>query len=190
MKSLKYFLVFACITGFSNAATVTISSGLSTQGFTPSLNNVAIANFSFSVGNYNLTNSTFTQFGLPIADVGKVGGAGGITAFAPTSLNGLVVDLFVGTGSSIETSGTNWVVMRPSASTAVFPADVTGTGSVTVNATVPSGWTIIAKGDSTAAFGGAATGGGTILNLNAIPEPSAVLLGSLGALSLLRRRRN
>lgn len=193
MKTMKLLAILVSLSGFSGAATVTISSGLATQGFTPYVANAALANFSFSVGSYNTLTSTWTQFGSAIADTGKVGGAGGITAFAPTSLNASIVDLFVGSGSSIATSGNAWVILRPSATTAKFPADVTGTGSVTVSAAVPtgtSGWTIIAKGDDTASFGGTTpVVGGTILNLNTVPEPSAALLGAIGALGLLRRRR-
>jgi MYXO-CTERM domain-containing protein len=192
MKAIKLLALFGLVTGYSNAATVTISSGLAAQGFTPYVSQSAVSNFFFSVGSYNTLTSTWTQFGSALADNGKVGGAGGISATSPTSLNNQIVDLFVGTAANIGTSA-YWVVLRPSATTAKFPADVTGTGSVTVAASVPtgtSGWTIIAKGDETASFGGATpVVGGTILNLTTVPEPSAALLGALGALGLLRRRR-
>lgn len=192
MKSIKYLALLACATGFSNAATVTVASGLSTQGFTPYVDGLVLPAFSFAVGSYNTLTSTWTQFGNAIADIGKVGGAGGIVATSPTSLNNSIIDLFVGNASTIGLS-TSWVVMRPSAATAKFPADVTGTGAVTLSATVPtgtSGWTIIASGAPSASFGGATpVVGGTILNLAAVPEPSAALLGALGALGLLRRRR-
>lgn len=192
MKLIKLLALVGCTATFSSAATVTVSSGLATQGFTPYVNDAALASFSFAVGSYDTLTSTWTQFGAAKADVGKVGGAGGIVATSPTSLNNSIVDLFVGTNDTIAGS-TAWVIIRPSAATAKFPADVTGTGSVTLAATVPtgtSGWTIIASGDPSATFGGATpVVGGTILTL-AVPEPSAALLGAVGALGLLRRRRN
>ncbi len=197
MKSVKCLALLISLSALSNAATVTVSSGLATQGFTPYVAGAVLPNFFFSVGSYSLVSTTWTQFGNALADTLKVGGAGGIAATSPTSLNGSIVDLFVGTGNSIASS-TAWVVLRPSATTAKFPADVTGTGSVTLAATVPTGatgWTIIASGvaagDPAASFGGTTPlVGGTILNLNNVPEPSAALLGALGALGLLRRRRN
>jgi MYXO-CTERM domain-containing protein len=193
MKLIKLLALVGCTATLSSAATVTISSGLATQGFTPYVNGTALASFSFAVGSYNTLTSTWTQFGDAKADTGKVGGAGGIVATSPTSLNGSIVDLFVGTNNTIVGS-TAWVIIRPSATTAKFPADVTGTGSVTPAASVPtgaSGWTIIASGDPSAIFGGTTpVVGGTILNLTTVPEPSAALLGAVGALGLLRRRRN
>jgi hypothetical protein len=45
-------------------------------------------------------------------------------------------------------------------------------------------------GAATDAFGPAASGNYTTLKLVAVPEPSTTLLGAVGALALLRRRRN
>lgn len=187
MKSIKLFALLALVSGFADAATVTISSGLAAQGYTVLVNTVAPANFFVSVGSWNSINSTWTQFGSSVSDTAKVGGFGGISATSPLSLNGVPIDVFVGTGTDIASSGTGWVILRQNTST-LFPPDITQATNVTWAGSTTDRVTIVGTGNVENGFNVIGAVGGN-LNLVTIPEPSAALLGALGVLGLLRRRR-
>jgi len=187
MKFTKLIALFALSVGAANAATITVSQGVGAQGYTVLVDGTAPTGFFWSVGSYNTISSTWTQFGTAQSDTAKVNGS--VTATSPSSLNSAIIDLFVGTGNSIANSSTGgWVILRTNANTA-FPSDVTGAGSVTFGASVTNGVSILAKGNSASAFATVGAAGGN-LNLVTVPEASTALLGAIGALGLLRRRRN
>ena len=179
MKLIKLFSLGVMLSSSVHAATVTVSAGFGTNGLLVTSGGVAVASQFLALGNWN--SGVFTQFGSSItADTGAVSGA--FTATAPTSLNGLVVHLYVGTGNTLDfSSGANYIVIRATSNTA-FPADVS---SVLATATATmSNWTTTSVVTNSASF--AAVGTKTI---NFVPEPSSALLGAIGALALLRRRR-
>jgi hypothetical protein len=184
MKLLNLCAVIGLLaTASSQAATITVAAGLPAQGFTPTVGGVALANFSWAVGTWNAGTSTFTTFGEAFADTGEVNGS--VTAAGPSTFNGQAIALFIGTGSSIATSGSSWVVLT-STQNPLFPADVSQPDGVTFSATTPAVVTIVGTGNAGNSFS-AATGTG--YNLQFVPEPSSALLGLLGVAGLLRRRR-
>jgi len=185
MKSLKLICLLGIIGGFSNAATITVSKGFGAQGFTVLVDGVA-SGYNWSVGNYNTITSTWTQFGADQvgASGAKVGAA--VTATSPTSLNGSIVDVFVGTGNTIANS-TGWMIFTTNAAT-LFPADVTVATNVTLTAALTNAVNVVAAGNVANGFSPIGASGGN-LNLVTVPETSTALLGALGALTLLRRRR-
>ncbi len=178
MKALKILSAIALLCGPSHAATITVSSGLPSQGFTVLVDTVVPTNFNVAVGTWNSITSTFTQFGSTVLDTAKVNGV--FAATAPTAVNGGIIHVFVGTGSGPGV-GSAWILFRANANTA-FPADVTGTGAVTFSATVATNLTTVASD-------GRSNISGTNLNLVTVPEPSTALLGLLGIAGLIRRRR-
>jgi hypothetical protein len=175
MKIIKSLILAASLCGFASGATVNISSGLTTQGVTVTSNSLAVTNFLVAVGNWNGT--TFTQFGSSFIDSEKINGQ--VIATSPTSLNGLPVHLFIGSGTTTANSSEFIIVGRTTS--VLFPADVTGTGSATFNAT--SGAVLQTLTSSNASVVG------NTINFAPVPEPSVALLGALGVLGLVRRRR-
>lgn len=186
MKLLKISVILASLVTLGNAATVTVSQGFGTQGFTvTSDGTLLVPTFLVAVGGYSA--GVFTPFGA-VSDIGKVNGV--ITSTGPASLNNQVINLFVGNGTTVGNS-TAFVILTPT-SPLLFPPDVTAATGVTYAATIGTGQTLVASslGSSfspTTTAGGAAGSGNFILA--AVPEPSAALLGAIGALGLLRRRR-
>jgi hypothetical protein len=206
MKPIKLIIAATLISGVANAATVTVSAGLPAQGITPLLNGTALASYYVSVGSWNSATETFTSFGSVTTDAPEVNGS--FTATGPSSFNGQEIYLYVGTSNVISTSGVvagtatpenAWVVFR-NTSAPKFLADVSQAGSTTFNATTTTVVQVVktngvnylsGTGNPTTATGW--TSGGTNtnnFNLVVVPEPSAALLGAIGALGLLRRRRN
>lgn len=183
MKLIKLIPLLGLSFGFANAATVSVTQGVGAQGFTVLVNGLAPASFVWAAGNYNTINSTWTQFGGTQTDTGKINGS--VSATSPTSLNNSVLNLYVGT-AAYGTAGASWVIMNMTNNLA-FPADVTLTGGPTFLASVTNGVNFVARSNVNNGFTApVATAGGS---LNLVPEPSAALLGALGALGLLRRRR-
>lgn len=175
MKIKLLLLSLACGAA-SHAATVTVSAGFGAQGLIVNTNGVAATPFTVAVGNWNGT--AFTMFSTSILDTDKVNGV--FTAQAPLSLNGLPLHLWVGNGS-VATS-TSFVILSSTANT-TFPADVSTAGGPTFNAALGTGVNLVTSKGATF------TAGTSTIALTAIPEPSSALLGVVGALGLLRRRR-
>jgi hypothetical protein len=179
MKLVKIACSLIAISGLSQAATVTLSSGLSSQGVTVSRDLTALPTFHVSIGSWD--GLVFTTFGASFTDDGKINGA---QTSQDTFFNGKQVAVFLGTGADIASSGTEWVVFTRQ--TALnFPANVVPAGNTTFAISSSSVVNVLAKGDIAHSFS-------TPNNFNfvsAIPEPSTMLLGALGALGLLRRRR-
>lgn len=175
MKLIKTLLIAGLLSSFASAATINITSGLTTQGVTVTSGGLATTGHFLAAGNWNGT--LFTQFGAGIQDDAKINGQ--IIATSPTSLNGLPVHLFIGNGTSVETS-TSYIIVGRTTSV-LFPADVTGTGSATFS--VVSGAVLTNQTSVNAEIVG------NTINFTPIPEPSTALLGLLGIAGLIRRRR-
>jgi hypothetical protein len=184
MKTTKLIIALGLLAGVAQAATITVSAGLTSQGVTPLLGGVVVTNYFTGVGNWNTLTSVFTPFGSINADTGEVSTA--VTATSPATFNSTLIAVFVGTGNSIANSGTNWAVFTSTNNTS-FPSDVSGATGVTFAMTTPAVLNVVGKGDVGSGF---VAGGVNTNNFNFVPEPSAALLGALGALGLLRRRRN
>lgn len=184
MKLLKIAMILSSIATMSNAATITVSAGFGAQGFNVTTDGLTSLP-SFFVGVGGFASGTFTQFGTSVTDSAKVNAV--VQATGPTTLNTQVINLFVGNGDSVATS-TSYVILKPNANTA-FPADVTTAAGVTLAATVGSGYTLVAS--EGASWDAGKTLGGVAGNglITFVPEPSAALLGAIGAIGLLRRRR-
>jgi hypothetical protein len=183
MKLLKLSLILGALATCANAATITVSAGFGTQGFNVTTNGTtSLPSFLVAVGGYS--GGVFTQFGS-VLDSAKVSGV--ITATSPTTLNSQIINLFVGNGTTVENS-TSWVILSPTANTA-FPANVTQATGVTYAATLGTNQNLVASSNATWSATTALGGGAGAGLITMIPEPSAALLGALGALGLLRRRR-
>lgn len=181
---IKLIATLLVASGLSQAATITITAGFGAQGIHVTEDGTnSLGTFLVSVGGYE--ESVYTQFANVIQDTTpKINGS--ITGTAPTSLNGKLIHLFVGNGTTVENSS-SYVILSGSAS---FPTDVTVATGVTYLATVGSNLTLVASQAAdwypTLTLGGAAGNG----YIQFVPEPSTALLGAIGALGLLRRRRN
>jgi hypothetical protein len=184
MKLLSSIFAAALCLSAAQAATITVSSGLTSQGFLVTVNGSPSTGHFVAVGNFNTFTGVFTVFGSAVADTGKVNTSPGIAATGPSTFNGTIIDVFVGLGNSIESSGNMWVILRSNANTA-FPADVSGTAAVTFAATLPTTVSIIRRGRELVEYGLT----GTTNTIDFIPEPSTALLGFLGLAGLIRRRR-
>ena len=196
MKAIKIIVALGVASGLANAATITVSAGLTAQGVTPLVDGVALPNFFVSVGNWDAGTSTFTSFASVLGDTGEVSGA--FTATSPASFNGSLISVFVGKANSIAGSNGAWAVFTSVAGTK-FPADVAAATGVSFSMTTPAALTLQATGGLNQALGtgntlektGWVTGGTNTnqFNIVTVPETSTALLGALGALGLLRRRR-
>jgi hypothetical protein len=164
----------------SDAATITVSAGLTNQGFSPAwAGNAVIPNFTVSVGTWNAATQTFTAF-ASIIDSGKINGA--FTATGPASFNNQEIAVFVGSGTSIAESGSTWIVLTNTFHP-LFPADVSQATGVTFAATTPAVVTIVGSGSPGWYFQQTGTG------YNLVPEPSSLLVAVLGLACLMSRRR-
>lgn len=189
MKAIKVLLALGLLSGAANAATITVSSGLPAQGFNIFVDGVAAPEFYVSVGTWDATTNLFSVFGNPVLDTGKLNAS--VTATGPASFNGQIIAVMASIAPTQIGSGNGWVVMTHNNNTS-FPADVSVATGVTFAATLPTVVTIVGKGFESSGFFDPATGvPGSTQNLNivTIPEPTTALLGLIGALGLLRRRR-
>jgi hypothetical protein len=180
MKKLITLAAAVASLGAAKAATITVTAGFNAANdIDVTLNGAPPATFTVAVGSWDGT--TFTQFGTAVTDTGSVNGA--FTATGPTEVNNDVIFVYVGIGAGVNTvagSG-QWALFRTATNTA-FPSDVTNAlASSTVqfhNAT--AGNVVLAAGNNHQYTGN---------TVNFVPEPSAALLGALGVVGLLRRRR-
>ena len=212
-KTLIATFAFLSSLGLSQAATVTVTNGLggtSLQGVSlVSANNVVLNSTDFFVGVGRWSALTgFTPWTTIALDTvagsptREITGSFSTTSAAAAAFNGLQIHVFVGVLSSVPGStatadafiptGTEWAVFSPTGSV-LFPT-ASGTSSQAVALSLPSAISVVAAPAGHIGFdAGTTTGSGTTGNLYSfapVPETSTSLLGAIGALALLRRRRN
>lgn len=181
MKRAVIGAIFA-LSGLASAATITVNGGIgANQGINVfNASSVALTNYAVAVGSWNGT--SFTQFGTTTVDAAAPVNAV-ITATSPAAVNSQVIHLFVGAGSTVDFNN-SYALLRMNSNLA-FPSDVSsGTASATFLAGVGTNLTLVSSKDMT--WNPQST---SRSSLTVVPEPSAALLGALGALGLLRRRR-
>lgn len=169
MKLVKLGILAGLLVASANAATVGVSPGF-VGGVFVTTDSVQSAS-TLEIGGWD--GVTFTPFGAStdLAAGAKV--AGSFSASGPVELNSDPVFFRV-------TSPAGGLAILSTPGT--FPADVSNAlQSATITFSNSTGFAV-ASGD--ASFTDANT-----LNLVAIPEPSIALLGGLGLIGLLRRRR-
>jgi hypothetical protein len=108
--------------------------------------------------------------------VGSFTGTGGIS---PVSFNTKNIYMLIGNGAT-KAGSSEWGIINTGVN---FPANVTLAGSTPVTISSINSFTTLAGTEIDI------TGGKDQIQLVGVPEPSAALLGALGALGLLRRRR-
>jgi hypothetical protein len=192
--------------GFASAATVSVNGYINVNFSTnAALTNTVDSSFTAYVGSYTggaLTseatfatiNSSWTNVGSYTFATAAAGSYNG-SFFSPSNLVftdalGLAGDnvwLWVTDGGNL-----NLVMQATSAAAGDFlfkaDADIPNSGNLDISTGAFPGWTL-ALGTFTTGGVNASYGGSYVLN-DAIPEPSAALLGAFGAIGLLRRRRN
>jgi hypothetical protein len=177
MKILLLTTLAALLTLSTHAATVTVTAGFGSQGFTVSgTTTPENPSGAFLVAVGYLDAGNFVQFGQSIMDVGEVNGV--FTASGPSAANSQIIHLFVGNGPTVQDS-TSYLIFRTNANTA-FPPDVSSVGSTTFTATLPTVVTLVQSFNA-----GYLPGAQTLV----VPEPSATFLALVAAGTLLRRRR-
>jgi hypothetical protein len=177
MKLLTIIGIAATTIASSNAATVNVSGGFGV-GVLVSTTGVNTASV-LDVGGFS--GGIFTAFVTTSPIVNLAAGAkiaGSFAGVSPTSLNNAPAFLRV-------TTPQGFAILSTSGS---FPADVTS-GILSSSITFSS-----SASGNIVSFGGADVTGVTFatpnqLNFAVVPEPSAMLLGAIGSLGLLRRRR-
>ncbi len=208
-RLINLSICFIALSATSQAATVLIATGLggtSLQGVTleTSLDHtqlVSSAGYYVSVGRFSA--GVFTPWvgtsavvdtatGTPTSEV-----SGSFSTSTGAAFDGLQIHVFFGLISTVATdpalaftpSGTAWAVLTQTTSSLFTPSS--GSGSTTVNLTTPGILSIVAVGDAANSFNGTSNVSGSATNYFylAIPEPSSIMLGALGVLALLRRRR-
>lgn len=181
MKKLLGLVFVAASLATSQAATVTVAPGFS-NSLTVLLDGVVSPSFHVAIGAWDGT--TFTQFSTGIQDTGTVNGT--FVATGPASVNSQIIHLYVGLGTEVNLDGA-YVLLKSGANTA-FPSDVSSaiaSATFQANNAAPNVVNFVAGSD------GLITGSlvGNQIIFETIPEPSALMLGLLGAAGMLRRRR-
>ena len=180
MKLIKLLFVgLVAATGAANAATVTLAPGFGT-GIIVTTDSVNTA-YTVTIGGFE--GGVFTQFGTASNNFTagtKLGGD--YAATGPDTLNNdrvfIRIDIGGGRFGIFQATGTS-----PSG---FFPSDVTSailSSSANVNNTSQL---VIA---SSGGVQGVSFGSANNINFVTVPEPSVALLGALGVLGLVRRRR-
>ena len=160
---------------------------------------VTLINTTFSGKSFTLGTlfGTDTVFAMGKIDSLVSGAAGGAAPALNLTLgvNGLVTGRNYGfyyfPGLTFTTTSATYTV---GSSVGGINSALADSGAGTSGMVIPSDGATVTQGVSTSA--GGAFGGSTpdssfkAVALNAVPEPSAILLGAIGALGLLRRRRN
>jgi hypothetical protein len=109
----------------------------------------------------------------------------GLTITGSNALLGVPLYVFVGNSSTLAAS-TAFGLQKVATFAEDFPDDLTYTANL-IGAPTPVFGTV---GSYTGNAGGQGSSTYATLQLAAVPEPSTTLLGAIGALALLRRRRN
>lgn len=207
MKFVKSLVIGLGLIASANATTISNGGGTSASLFVTSTGvTLTSTNSTFAIGTWNSGTSLFTQFALPAVDTtpmvigttvfaGKLTGNFSDNTAAATSFNNaliwyrVAVDLGGGTTGIAYFTGADIGVTVPATSTK-FP--VNGFGASDSLAADTRNLTVLGLG-STAGSAAYSAAGNAVANsivIGVVPEPSAALLGAIGALGLLRRRRN
>ena len=187
MKLLTIIGITAATLAYSNAATINVTGGFGVGVLVATTTSGVTTNTAstLQVGGYS--GSIFTAFVAPSISLNsgsKI--AGSFVGTSPTSLNGAPIFIKVSLPNTLD----GWAILSTANN---FPADVSSalaSQSVTFSSSSPG--SVAALGGTSitgASFG--APGSANKLNFTmAVPEPSTALLGAIGVLGLLRRRRN
>jgi hypothetical protein len=189
MKKIALIVTLGLTCGLSHASTITVSAGLPAQGILVSTDMNTTTPYFFSVGVWDSLTSVFTAYGTAQTITGELKGP--VISTTPTSVNNQLINLFVGTARTPQESiNGSYMIFGTTAGTK-FPADITTSAAVTLTASSATVLTVLKNGNADNGFnaGAAPAGSSAQLNLVVVPETSTALLGALGALGLLRRRR-
>ncbi|RYD62518.1 MAG: hypothetical protein EOP83_14405 [Verrucomicrobiaceae bacterium] len=205
MKVFSLFLgVCAILIGSSSAATIAVGRGIGNPGAVAAVEGSALSTggYYFAMGTFtNTTGVTevpvitdtaslmaardafdvFSALASPTsgATIGTLtGNFSGLGGADPSVFNLKPIYFLVGNAATLANS--TYIGIFRITGSADFPANVQG-------ATGPS--LTLSSGASITAVAGAGSVTGNNFNLVAIPEPSVALLGLLGAVGLIRRRR-
>lgn len=158
------------LAGSVQAATITVAKGFG-SGISVTVDGVPVA-YSMGIGVWDST--SFTPFDSPAIDKGAGEGIGGAFAgVAPAAVNDQLISILVTTSAGAAILQT----------TANFPSDVSSAlASSTAQVQTSANVTLVPAD-------GISFTDATTLNFVQIPEPSVALLGALGLIGLVRRRR-
>ncbi|WP_367870457.1 PEP-CTERM sorting domain-containing protein [Luteolibacter sp. Populi] len=185
MKLLASCLAVVLAIGGAHAATISLAGGAAGLSFVTSEGAAIVpgATVSLQVGRLNTTTGVFTQFAPTDATPPSFGASGTITGkwLGNASDNTAAADAFNGAQIwfQVKAFGGTAYFTGP---TALFPTNASGAGDTLTFSSV--GLTQFSQEWSTA--GTAINGTQAVVG---VPEPSALLLGALGMVGLLRRRR-
>jgi hypothetical protein len=205
MKALALIVGIASLFASANAATIALSRGTGNPGVIAAVGGTSLTGggYAISIGTFTnaggtteeplITSTESLQSAIASFDVFATvlaptsGATVGTITGSFTSLGGADPNVFnlkpiyimVGNGATIASS-THVSIFKLTTNNA-FPANVAAAGSTTVS--VPNGTVF-------SVVGTAGSVEGNTLNLAIVPEPSAAaLLGLLGVVGLIRRRR-
>jgi hypothetical protein len=203
-KTIMLIGLVAASLGSASAATIAISGGSSTQGFTVTnaSGNAIGASSYFAIGYYTavptITNGASLLTAVSNLNIFASGltGAGPTYKMAASFTNTTVTGAdsqqiyFVLGNGTTQANSTQFALFTTSAAT-LFPANITAAGSTNISLTGATGATtpVMLANAGTATPGSGAPGTIKLVDTVVVPEPSAALLGGLGLLGLLRRRR-
>lgn len=194
----------------SNAATIAVGQGFGTNVGIVAKQQFANGGAVLSGGGYYLSVGTFateptiTDFATLLAAVSSFSSFAELTSpTAAGATQGSIVGSFTSTGGAdpavfntksiymlvgngaTRAASTEWAIINTGVA---FPANVTLSGSTPVTLSSINSFTTLANAGTEIDI--ASGTGKDQLQLVGVPEPSAALLGAIGVLGLLRRRRN
>jgi hypothetical protein len=199
MKTLKYLAAGLLLVGSSQATTIAAGGGTAAGNFFTSTG-VALTGANSTVQIGSLVGDLFTRFaaadvspmalGTTAPFLGKVTGNYSDNTAAASAFNGLViwyrVESLVPGATGVAFFGAPAVGTSVPATATLFPVNGNGAAD-TLNADTRN-LTLFNATLSTAETRGWQVGDNRLI-VGAIPEPSAALLGLLGVVGLIRRRR-
>ena len=206
MKNKLYaLLLVAGLTEASSAATVAIArsgAGTGIQAQTSAGVNLTGGNYFIGVGTYLVAPSitdqasfvdavtNFSLFGSALSPVPTATTAGliiGSITATNTAFNSALLYMLIGNGTT-KANSTEFAIIQGTSPAWTFAPNVALAGSTTYTLANASQFAVVGvAGTEIDNLTGA--DGLQLRTLAVIPEPSAALLGAIGALGLLRRRR-